>query len=117
MIKDISTSLTMNSHSWWKCERNGFSQFKYPTRLFLDPHQNAHVSDRDNHRTMKWNKDAREGLVIAKGNGSENSLIQLWCMYGIFFNTFGALYETDSDNGNLDAADFGNDHVQRFDVD
>jgi hypothetical protein len=33
-----------------------------------------YVSDRDNHRVMKWIKDAKEGIVVAGGNGQGNSL-------------------------------------------
>ncbi|CAM4750624.1 unnamed protein product [Rotaria magnacalcarata] len=47
---------------------------------------------------MKWNKDAKEGIVIAGGQGQGNALTQLYHPYGIFVDMLDALYVADSLN-------------------
>ncbi|CAF4620244.1 unnamed protein product, partial [Rotaria socialis] len=53
---------------------------------------------RDNHRVMKWNKGAKEGIVVAGGQGQGNALTQLYCPNGIFVDTWGTLYVADTWN-------------------
>ncbi|CAF4211714.1 unnamed protein product, partial [Rotaria magnacalcarata] len=47
---------------------------------------------------------AKEGIVIAGGQGAGSALTQLWYPYGIFVDTLGTLY----------VADYGNDRVMRW---
>jgi DNA-binding beta-propeller fold protein YncE len=53
---------------------------------------------------MKWLKDAKEGIVVAGGNGKGNSLTQLSHPYGVILDEFGQIY----------VADKGNDRVMRW---
>ncbi|CAF3410019.1 unnamed protein product [Rotaria socialis] len=47
---------------------------------------------------MKWNKGAKEGIVVAGGQGQGNALTQLYYPLGIFIDTLGTLYVADSGN-------------------
>ncbi|CAF1319197.1 unnamed protein product [Rotaria magnacalcarata] len=47
---------------------------------------------------MKWNKGAKEGIVIAGGQGKGSALTQLYYPRGIFVDTLGTLYVADSGN-------------------
>jgi sugar lactone lactonase YvrE len=47
---------------------------------------------------MKWLKDAKEGIVVAGGNGQGNSLTQLYSPYGVIADQLGQIYVTDSMN-------------------
>ncbi len=53
---------------------------------------------------MKWLKDAKEGTVVAGGNGQGNSLTQLSNPYGVFVDQLDQIYVADS----------GNDRVMRW---
>ncbi|CAF3413445.1 unnamed protein product, partial [Rotaria socialis] len=64
----------------------------------VDRQQNVYVSDRDNHRVMKWNKGAKEGIVVAGGQGNGSALTQLYYPNGIFVDALGTLYVADSWN-------------------
>ncbi|CAF5037309.1 unnamed protein product [Rotaria sp. Silwood1] len=44
-----------------------FNQLSGPTYIFVDQQQNVYVSDTWNHRVMKWNKDATEGIIVVRG--------------------------------------------------
>ncbi|CAF1619120.1 unnamed protein product, partial [Rotaria magnacalcarata] len=57
-----------------------------------------YVSDSSNHRVMKWNKDAKEGIVVAGEQGSGSALTQLQYPEGIFVDTLGTLYVADQVN-------------------
>ncbi|CAF4449621.1 unnamed protein product, partial [Rotaria magnacalcarata] len=47
---------------------------------------------------MKWTKGAKEGIIVAGGQGEGCSLAQLNQAYGIFVDTLGTLYVADSGN-------------------
>ncbi|CAF2091295.1 unnamed protein product, partial [Rotaria magnacalcarata] len=100
----------------------GLNQLNVPTYLFVDRQQNVYVSDRNNHRVMKWNKGAKEdegnnrvmrwtqgakqGTVIVGGNGKGAGANQFNIPYGLSFDRHGNLY----------VADMSNNRVQRFSI-
>ncbi|CAF4966335.1 unnamed protein product, partial [Rotaria socialis] len=53
---------------------------------------------------MKWVEGAKEGIVVAGGQGKGSALTQLSCPNGIFVDTLGTLY----------VADWGNSRVMRW---
>ncbi|CAF5037542.1 unnamed protein product, partial [Rotaria socialis] len=77
---------------------DGLSQLNFPTYLFVDLYHSEYVSDYYNHRVMKWNKVATEGIVVAGGQGQGNALTQLSSPNGLFVDTLGTLYVADSHN-------------------
>ncbi|CAF3721052.1 unnamed protein product [Adineta steineri] len=83
---------------------NQLNQLDYPTFIFVDEDQFVYVTDRDNHRVMKWRKDAKKGTLMAGGNGKGEDLNQLSSPQGIIVNYLGEIY----------VADFGNDRVMRW---
>ncbi|CAF1153421.1 unnamed protein product, partial [Adineta steineri] len=72
---------------------NQFSQLNRPTFIFVDEEQAVYVSDQNNHRVMKWRKDAKEGIVVAGGN-----LNQLYYPEGIIVDHLGQIYVAYSGN-------------------
>ena len=57
-----------------------------------------YVSDYYNHRVMKWNKDAKERIVVAGGRGQGSALTQLYHPQGLFVDTSHAIYVADARN-------------------
>ncbi|CAF0732564.1 unnamed protein product [Adineta steineri] len=53
---------------------------------------------------MKWRKDAKEGIVVAGGNGEGGNLNQLYYPHGVIVNDLDRIY----------VADFGNNRVIRW---
>ena len=47
---------------------------------------------------MKWNKDGKEGIVVAGGQGQGGALTQLSYPRGLFVDTSGTLYIADRSN-------------------
>ncbi|CAF1099340.1 unnamed protein product, partial [Rotaria magnacalcarata] len=47
---------------------------------------------------MKWNKGAKEGIVVTGGQGYGNALAQLNHPNGLFVDTLGTLYVADTWN-------------------
>ncbi|CAF4615373.1 unnamed protein product, partial [Rotaria socialis] len=74
------------------------NQLNEPRYLAVDRQQNVYVSDKNNHRVMKWNKGAKEGIVVAGGQGEGNALTQLSYPHGLFVDTLGTLYVADALN-------------------
>ena len=52
-------------------------------------------SDTENHRVMKWMKGAKEGIVVAGGNGQGSSLRQLSSPRGVIVNQLGQIFVAD----------------------
>jgi len=77
---------------------NKLNQLTGPGYIFIDREESVYVSDRDNHRVMKWLKDASEGIVVAGGQGQGNSLNQLNHPQGLLVNEVGDIYVSDSGN-------------------
>jgi sugar lactone lactonase YvrE len=50
---------------------------------------------------MKWMKDAKEGIVVAGGNGEGNSLTQLSYPRGVIVDQMGNVYVADSKNNRV----------------
>ncbi|CAF1558193.1 unnamed protein product, partial [Rotaria sp. Silwood1] len=47
---------------------------------------------------MKWDKGAKEGIVVAGGQGEGNALTQLSYPTGLFLDTLDTIYVADSSN-------------------
>ncbi|CAF1004699.1 unnamed protein product [Rotaria magnacalcarata] len=47
---------------------------------------------------MKWTKGAKEGIVVAGGQGQGNALTQLYLRKGLFVDILGTLYVVDWGN-------------------
>ncbi|CAF1032098.1 unnamed protein product [Adineta steineri] len=77
---------------------NQLNQLNDPTFIFVDEDQSVYVSDRNNHRVMKWKKDATEGIVVAGGNGEGGNLNQLSFPTGVVVDDLGQIYVTDNGN-------------------
>ena len=56
---------------------DALNQLKDPYSVVVDGSGNIYVSDRENHRVMKWEPNAVSGTVVAGGNGSGSNLNQL----------------------------------------
>ncbi|CAF3839361.1 unnamed protein product [Rotaria sp. Silwood1] len=53
---------------------------------------------------MKWNKDAKQGIIVAGSQGEGDALTQLLTPEGLFVDTLGTMY----------VADHGNHRVMRW---
>ncbi|CAF0904732.1 unnamed protein product [Adineta steineri] len=84
-------------------EGNQLNQLDYPTFIFVDEDQSVYVSDCNNHRVMKWRKDAKKGKIVAGGNGQGEDLNQLSLPHGVIIDDLSQIY----------VADLGNDRVMR----
>ena len=57
-----------------------------------------YVSDSINHRVMKWNKDANQGIVVTGKQEEGSALTQLCCPGKLFVDTSSTIYVADSWN-------------------
>ena len=80
---------------------NQLNQLNDPGFLFVDDEQSVYVSDWENHRVMKWRKDAQEGIVVAGGNGRGGNLNQLDGPQGIIVDHESRIYVADRHNNRI----------------
>ncbi len=52
-------------------------QLSSPQGVLVDPFGQIYVADRDNDREMRWCEGAREGTLVAGGNGQGQQANQL----------------------------------------
>ncbi|CAF1445309.1 unnamed protein product [Adineta ricciae] len=72
---------------------NQLNQLKSPSSIY--------ISDTDNHRIMKWERDAKEGVVAAAGNEAGSSIEQLNEPRGVIVDDYGQIYVADSLNNRI----------------
>ncbi|CAF0907960.1 unnamed protein product [Adineta steineri] len=77
---------------------NQLNQLNSPRFIFVDEDQSVYVPDRDNHRVMKWIKDAKEGTIVAGGNDYGENLNQLYHPEGVVVDDLGQIYVADEGN-------------------
>jgi sugar lactone lactonase YvrE len=85
-------------------EKEGIAINSTPNSLFVDAQSTLYVSDYENHRVMKWMKGAKEGIVVAGGNGRGADVTQLDCPQGVWVDGCENVY----------VADWGNNRVIRW---
>lgn len=47
----------------------GLNQLNHSQHIFVDDDHAVYVSDRNNHRVIKWMENAKEGVVVAGDRG------------------------------------------------
>ncbi|CAF5089418.1 unnamed protein product, partial [Rotaria sp. Silwood1] len=60
-----------------------------------------YVSDWNNHRVMKWMEGAKQGVVVAGGQGQGNGLTQLSSPQGVVVDQLGTVYVADRGNNRI----------------
>jgi sugar lactone lactonase YvrE len=56
---------------------NGLNEFLYPEAIYVDEDQTIYIADSGNHRIVEWKRGAKNGSVVAGGNGKGNRSDQL----------------------------------------
>ncbi len=74
------------------------NQLNHPTYIYVDDEQSVYVSDRHNHRVMKWTLGAKEGILVAGNETEGNSFKQLSQPTGIAVDHLGTVYVADFNN-------------------
>ena len=77
---------------------SNLNQLNRPFGIYVDSSENVYVTDRENHRIMKWPKGSSEGIVVAGGNGRGNSLNQLNYPYDVSLDSSNNIYVADESN-------------------
>ncbi|CAF0890073.1 unnamed protein product [Adineta steineri] len=79
-------------------EGDQLNQLDFPTYIFVGEDQSVYVTDLNNHRVMKWIKDAKEGRILAGGHGQGRDLKQLYCPAGVIVDRLDQVYVADCGN-------------------
>ena len=66
--------------------------------IFVDSSKNIFIADTQNHRIVKWEPGASEGVVVAGGNGKGDALNQLYEPKDIFIDSSGNMIISDGQN-------------------
>ncbi|CAF0928731.1 unnamed protein product [Adineta steineri] len=82
-------------------EGDELNQLKTPAFIFVDEDQSVYVSDWNNHRVMKWIRDAKEGAVVAGGNSQGEDLNQLYHPQAVVVDDLGQIYVADQWNNRI----------------
>ena len=77
---------------------SGLNQLNYPYGIHVDGSETIYVVDPNNHRIMKWSKDASQGIVVAGGKGQGDALNQLSNPRDLAVDSSGNIYIADRSN-------------------
>ncbi|CAF3036068.1 unnamed protein product [Rotaria sp. Silwood2] len=75
-------------------EGSNCDQFSSPVNVFIGPSQSLYVSDKGNHRVMKW-MDRTKGVIVAGGHQETKSDTELNAPCGLFVDSSDNVYVTD----------------------
>ena len=75
-------------------EGNGLHQLNCPTYIYVDHQLSIYISDCDNQRVIKWNKDAKQGMIIV-------NLGELFHPQGLVGDQEGLIYIADCSNNRI----------------
>ncbi|CAF3923207.1 unnamed protein product [Rotaria sp. Silwood2] len=78
---------------------NRLNQLSSPQYVFVDRDHSVYVSDYYNHRVMKWEEGAKEGIDVTSGQG--NSPTQLSYPNGVVVDQLGTVYVADYYNDRI----------------
>ncbi|CAF1481975.1 unnamed protein product [Adineta steineri] len=82
--------------------RNGErDQLNSPTFIFVDKDQSLYITDCNNHRVIKWRKDAKERIIVAESVEKARFLNQLSEPNGVIVNHLDQIYMTDCWNNRI----------------
>ncbi|CAF3237730.1 unnamed protein product [Rotaria sp. Silwood2] len=81
-------------------EGNKLNQLCRPWSVFVDREHSVYVSDSGNHRVMKWKQEAKQGIIVAGGQGGD-SLTELCCPRGIVVDQLETVYVADELNNRI----------------
>ena len=71
---------------------NAINQLSAPYQLFVDSNQTIFIADRGNNRVMKWNRDAKQGMMAFPSQGYGNADDQLYKPMGVTVDQMGTMY-------------------------
>ncbi|CAF3568098.1 unnamed protein product [Rotaria socialis] len=86
---------------WWLVafgEGDRLDQLSEPTYTFVDRQQAVYVPGKNNRCVMKWDRYAKEGIVVAGDQGEGSALAQLANPKGVFVDSLDRLYVADTNN-------------------
>lgn len=75
-----------------------YSQFYWPTAIYVDSNNTMYIADWQNYRVMKWQLGDPLGFVVAGGNGWGGALSQIYNCYGFFVDNRSNIYISDYRN-------------------
>lgn len=81
--------------------RNSTSPLSYPSNVFVDKSYSVYLSDTNNSRVIKWEKNTAIGTVVAGGQGRGTSVSQLNFPFGVYADQLGTVYVSDSYNNRV----------------
>ena len=81
-----------------KGQGSALDQLAYPEGLFVDDDGSVFVADRDNHRVVKYVRDASRGKLVAGGNKAGNSSSQLNTLTKVVVDKYGTMFICDRNN-------------------
>uniref|UniRef100_UPI00404B34E7 PA14 domain-containing protein n=1 Tax=Fluviicola sp. TaxID=1917219 RepID=UPI00404B34E7 len=80
---------------------NALNRLNNPIDVVVDHLGAIYISDRDNHRVVKWNNGATSGIIVAGTGIPGSSLNQLNSPQGIYLDNHGRLYIADYNNNRI----------------
>ena len=80
---------------------SALNQINYANGIFVDSSNNVYVADTDNHRIVKWEPGATEGVVVAGGNGQGDALNQLYEPEDVYIDSSENMIISDGKNNRV----------------
>jgi hypothetical protein len=97
-----STSTTSATNvagfTWSGSGGSGYSEFSYPTAIYVDLTGIMYILDYGNYRVVKWLPGQPLGFSVAGNHGSGSTLDKIGASYGLYLDNQGNIYISEYSN-------------------
>jgi DNA-binding beta-propeller fold protein YncE len=94
-----STSATnVAGYTWSSSGGSGYSEFSYPTAIYVDLDGTMYILDYANYRVVKWLVGQPLGFSIAGNHGLGSTLDKMGTCYGLYLDNQKNIYISDYTN-------------------
>ncbi|CAF1518389.1 unnamed protein product, partial [Rotaria sp. Silwood1] len=105
-VKMLKTDGSLKTVAGNGTSGSALNQLKWASGIYVDQKGAVYVSDGGNFRVMKWNSNAKEGIIVAGGYGQGMNASQLFGVQSLFVDEL--------NNNTLYVCDVYNFRIQKF---
>ena len=92
-----STSATNVAGFTWAAGCSGYSEFSYPTSIYVDLNGTMYILD-SNYRVVKWLPGQPLGFSVVGNRGSGSTLDKIGTSYGLYLDNQANIYVSEYSN-------------------
>ncbi len=84
--------------TWGGSGGSGYSEFSFPTAIYVDSNGTMYILDSNNYRVVKWLRGEPLGFPVVGNRGAGSTLDKIGSSYGIYLDNQANIYVSEYSN-------------------